>query len=116
MRIVNEFMPPAGGAWASAAHPSNVPHKEAPTFARIVRRIRALLRLMLRRERARRTLAALDHLDSATLRDLGLTRSEAASMMTELAGRVAATRRQTELDYLLSASSRFHVRNGDRAL
>ena len=114
MRIVNEFMPPAGGALAPAAGQSSVLHSATPTS--FVRRIHALLRLMLRRQRARRTGAALEHLDSAALRDLGLTRSDTASTASRFADRVAATRRQTELDYLLSASSRFHVRNGDGAL
>ncbi len=113
MRIVNEFMPSIGTA--STPLPAATPsYAGADTKGlRIVRRLRALMRLIVRRRRAVRHLAELQHLDDATLRDIGLTRSEAASVVSEIGGRVAATRRRTELDFLLSASTRFHVRSAD---
>ena len=80
------------------------------------RRLRAIARLIARRLRARRRFEDLRHLDERTLRDLGVTRSELASIVSELGGRAAATRRRTDLDTWQSASSRFRVRAIDSSL
>lgn len=60
---------------------------------RYARRAVALYRLLARRARHRSELRQLQALDAATLRDLGLTRSELGSVHAELTGRAAATRR-----------------------
>ncbi len=60
---------------------------------RYVRRVAALLRLFRRRARQAAELRQLQSLDSDTLRDLGLTRSEIGSVYAESVGHVAATRR-----------------------
>jgi len=83
---------------------------------RLARRLRAVVRLVARRLRARRQLEDLRHLDERTLRDLGLTRSELESVVAELGGHVAATRRRTDLEVWQSASSRFRVRAIDSSL
>lgn len=57
------------------------------------RRAVALYRLLGRRARHRSELRQLQELDAATLRDLGLTRSEVGSVHAESTGRVAVTRR-----------------------
>ena len=80
------------------------------------RRLRAIARLIARRLRARRRFEDLRHLDERTLRDLGVTRSELASIVSELGGRAAATRRRTDLEVWQSASSRFRVRAIDSSL
>jgi uncharacterized protein YjiS (DUF1127 family) len=80
------------------------------------RRLRAIARLIARRLRARRRFEDLRHLDERTLRDLGLTRSELASVIAELGGHAAATRRRTDLEVWQSASSRFRVRAIDSSL
>lgn len=84
--------------------------------ARLARRARAALRLAMRQRRARRSHQALSQLDDATLHDIGISRSEVASIVSELGGRAAATRRRTDLDVWLSASSRFRIRNIDSGL
>lgn len=86
------------------------------SWKRLSRRVRAYGRLIARRHRARRRYDELQQLDELSLRDLGMTRSEIASVVTELGGRVAATRRRTDLDVWLSASSRFRVRAIDSSL
>ena len=83
---------------------------------RLGRRLRAIARLIARRLRARRRFEDLRHLDERTLRDLGVTRSELASIVSELGGRAAATRRRTDLEVWQSASSRFRVRAIDSSL
>jgi uncharacterized protein YjiS (DUF1127 family) len=83
---------------------------------RLGRRLRAIVRLILRRRRARRRYEDLRHLDERTLRDLGITRSELASVVSELGGHAAATRRRTDLEVWQSASSRFRVRAIDSSL
>ena len=83
---------------------------------RLVRRLRAIARLVVRRRRSRQRFEDLRHLDERTLRDLGVTRSELASVVSELGGRAAATRRRTELEVWQSASSRFRVRAIDSSL
>lgn len=88
----------------------------ASPVRRLTRRLRAIARLVARRRRARRRFEDLRHLDERTLRDLGLTRSELASVVAELGGRAAATRRRTDLDVWQSASSRFRVRAIDSSL
>jgi len=60
---------------------------------RYAHRAAALFRLVRRRSRQRADLRQLQSLDAATLRDLGLTRSEIGSVQAEAAGRSAATRR-----------------------
>ena len=80
------------------------------------RRLRAIARLIARRLRARRRFEDLRHLDERTLRDLGVTRSELASIVSELGGRAAATRRRTDLEVWQSASSRFRARAIDSSL
>lgn len=77
---------------------------------RLMRRLRAIVRLVERRRRAWRRFEDLRHLDERTLRDLGVTRSELASIVSELGGRAAATRRRTDLEAWQSASSRFRIR------
>jgi uncharacterized protein YjiS (DUF1127 family) len=77
---------------------------------RLMRRLRAIARLFERRRRAWRRYEDLRHLDERTLRDLGVTRSELASIVSELGGRAAATRRRTDLEVWQSASSRFRIR------
>ncbi|MGE5160311.1 MAG: DUF1127 domain-containing protein [Betaproteobacteria bacterium] len=89
------------------------PARLSPRFGR---RLRAIVRLVARRLRARRRLEDLDHLDERTLRDLGLTRSELASVVAELGGRAAPTRRRADLEAWTSASSRFRVRAIDSSL
>jgi uncharacterized protein YjiS (DUF1127 family) len=84
--------------------------------AAAARRARAVVRLALRRRRARQRHQALYHLDDATLHDLGMSRSEVASVVSELGGRASATRRRTDLDAWLSASSRFRARSVDSYL
>jgi uncharacterized protein YjiS (DUF1127 family) len=83
---------------------------------RLGRRLRAVVRLVARRLRARRRFEDLRHLDERTLRDLGLTRSELASVVAELGGHVAAERRRTDLEVWQSASSRFRIRAIDSSL
>ena len=80
------------------------------------RRLRAIARLIARRLRARRRFEDLRHLDERTLRDLGLTRSELASVVAELGGHATATRRRTDLEVWQSASSRFRIRAIDSSL
>ena len=60
---------------------------------RYARRAVAMFRLFRRRARHAAELRQLQSLDSGTLRDLGLTRSEIGSVYAESVGRVAATRR-----------------------
>lgn len=83
---------------------------------RLTRRLRAIARLVARRRRARRRFDDLRHLDERTLRDLGVTRSELASIVSELGGCAAATRRRTDLEAWQSASSRFRIRAIDSFL
>ena len=87
-----------------------------PPMQRLLRRLRAIARLVVRRRRARQRFEDLRHLDERTLRDLGVTRSELASVVSELGGSAAATRRRTELEVWQSASSRFRVRAIDSSL
>jgi uncharacterized protein YjiS (DUF1127 family) len=61
---------------------------------RYARRAVALLRLVRRRSRYRAQARRLQQLDPATLRDLGLSRSEIGSLLAEATGRAPATRRQ----------------------
>jgi uncharacterized protein YjiS (DUF1127 family) len=77
------------------------------SWLRLARRVRAIGRLVARRRRAWRRYRDLQHLDERTLRDLGVTRSEIASVVSELGGQAAATRRRTGSDAWLSASSSF---------
>jgi uncharacterized protein YjiS (DUF1127 family) len=88
----------------------------ARPWPRIGRRLRAIARLVARRLRARRRFEDLSHLDERTLRDLGLTRSELASVVAELGGHAALTRRRADLDVWQSASSRFRIRAIDSSL
>jgi uncharacterized protein YjiS (DUF1127 family) len=85
-------------------------------LARLARRSRARLRLAVRRRRAGPRFGELQQLDDATLRDLGLSRSELYSAASEAGGLAAASRRQTDLDVWLSASSRFRIRTIDSCL
>ncbi|MGZ8272804.1 MAG: DUF1127 domain-containing protein [Burkholderiaceae bacterium] len=66
------------------------------SWGRLSRRVRAIGRLIARRRRAGRRFADLQHLDDRTLRDLGVTRSEIASIVSELGGGAAATRRRAD--------------------
>jgi hypothetical protein len=84
--------------------------------ARLLRRGRAWVRLVSRRRRQQREFAQFARLDESVLRDLGLSRSEFASFGAEAGGLAAATRRRTELDVWLSASSRFRIRAIDSSL
>lgn len=89
---------------------------DAPTSSRAMRRLRALVPLARRWLRDARRQQELQQLDDATLRDLGLTRSEIASVVSELGGRAAATRRRADLDVWQSASLRFRTRAVDSFL
>lgn len=108
--MVTEYaLPPmAARAWAWFRLPDR-------TWHRLSRRLRAIGRLVARRRRAARRFDDLQHLDERTLRDLGVTRSEIASIVSELGGHAAATRRRTDLEVWSSASSRFRVRAIDSA-
>jgi uncharacterized protein YjiS (DUF1127 family) len=92
------------------------PLRPATALQRLTRRLRALGRLAVRRNRSRHRLDELRNLDAAALRDLGLSASEVGSVVAELDGRAAATRRRTDLDVWLSASPRFRVRAVDSSL
>lgn len=74
---------------------------------RLADHVAAIVRSALEAWRERRRIAAtrlvLEQLDAATLRDLGLDRSEAASVAAELHGVAVASRR-------LSLASRVDVR------
>ena len=91
------------------------PRPDGP-WSRLSRRLRAIRRLMARRRRAWRRYQDLQHLDERTLRDLGVTRSEIASVVSELGGRAALTRRRADLEAWQSASSRFRIRALDSSL
>jgi uncharacterized protein YjiS (DUF1127 family) len=90
--------------------------RPAGPFHRLTRRVRAIARLVARRRRARRRFNDLRHLDARTLRDLGIRRSELASIVSELGGRAAATRRRVDREVWQSASSRFRIRAIDSFL
>jgi uncharacterized protein YjiS (DUF1127 family) len=78
--------------------------------------VRAVARLVGRWQRRRATLRTLAELDATTLRDIGVDPSEVGSVAAELGGHVAASRRRTELDHFLSASSRLRVSRVDACL
>jgi uncharacterized protein YjiS (DUF1127 family) len=61
--------------------------------------------------RASRRIRELRELDTRTLRDLGLTRSELASVVAEVDGNAEATRRRIEASVIAAASSGLRVRN-----
>lgn len=88
---------------------------DAP-WRRLARRVRAIRRLVARRRRAWRRYRDLQHLDERTLRDLGVTRSEVASIVSELGGQADSTRRRTGSDAWLSAPSGFRIRAIDSSL
>jgi uncharacterized protein YjiS (DUF1127 family) len=90
--------------------------RPAGPFHRLTRRVRAIARLVARRRRARRRFNDLRHLDERTLRDLGIRRSELASIVSELGGRAAVTRRRVDREVWQSASSRFRIRAIDSSL
>lgn len=111
MRIVNEFAP---GAIASGAAPHLGLTPALPSTPRrfsLRRRFRAIARLLLRRRRAA---PGFERLDAAARRDLGVTAASWNAM--EAAARIATARSEIELNYLLSASSSFVVRNVDAGL
>jgi hypothetical protein len=110
VRIVNELAP---GVIASGAAPQTVLTPRLPPTPRrltLRRRLKTIACWLLRRRRAA---AAFEPLDAAARRDLGVT---AGWNATEAAARIATARREIELNYLLSASSRFVVRNVDAGL
>lgn len=90
--------------------------RPAGPVRRLTRRLRAIARLVARRRRARRRFDDLGHLDERTLRDLGISRSELASVVSELGGRAAATRRRVDSEVWQSASSRLRIRVVDSFL
>lgn len=65
---------------------------------RFARRAAALLRVLHRHARHRAARRQLQQLDAATLRDLGLARSEIGSVHAEATGLVAASRRRVVED------------------
>lgn len=68
--------------------------RQAPRDSRPLRRLRALLRWFGRRVRQRRALRELESLDTETLRDLGVHRSEIGSVWAERIGLAMASRRR----------------------
>lgn len=88
-----------GGNAMPTVSPRMLPAVAAPVTApaerpsRPLRRVRALLRLLRRRARHRAELRELESLDAATLRDLGLHRSEIGSIWSERVGLAMASRR-----------------------
>lgn len=94
----------------NAFRAARTPNPARARWHRIARRVRALLRLMTRRRRARRRLLDLNQLDDRTLRDLGLSRSELTSVASELGGQAAASRRRTDAEVWRSAASRYRMR------
>lgn len=63
------------------------------------------------RRRASRRIRQLRELDVHTLRDLGLTRSELASVVAEADGDAEVTRRRIDASFIAAASSGLRVRN-----
>jgi uncharacterized protein YjiS (DUF1127 family) len=100
---VSQVLAPIAGTIPHASH------------RHVTRRLRALIRLFARRRRAQRRYDDLRHLDERTLRDLGVARSELASVVAELDGRAALTRRRTEFE-TWSATSSLRVRAVDSSL
>ena len=86
------------------------------SWRRLSRRVRAIGRLVGRGRCAGQRFGELQHLDERTLRDLGVTRSEIASIVSELGGRAEAIRRRTDYEVWSSTSSRFRVRAIDSFL
>lgn len=109
MTIVSAFVP--GPRSAAALMTRAVPVRRRRG---LVRRVAAIVRLLARRRRARHAVTPFQELDHATLRELGLTDWHRAEVARGTG--LAAMRHRTELDYLLSAASRFVVRGVDTAL
>jgi uncharacterized protein YjiS (DUF1127 family) len=82
--------------------------------SRLLRRARIGLRRFLRdveqHRQARANYEVLRRLDSATLRDLGLTLDEVESVAAEAVGLAERTRRRVETEFWQSASAGFRVR------
>jgi len=72
--------------------------------------LRRFLRDVERRRQARANYEVLRGLDSATLRDLGLTLDEVESVAAEAVGLAQRTRRRVEAEFWQSASAGFRVR------
>jgi uncharacterized protein YjiS (DUF1127 family) len=92
----------------------------APTPAAVPQRLRMLFDRLLapwrRALRIRAQRAALERLDAATLRDLGLHRSEIGSLQAEMEGDHFATRRRVGADAELWPAARWTARHIDRDL
>lgn len=115
----------AAGAATGQSRLSDISHHPArsePTVlehlatgsSRLLRRARIGLRRFLRdverRRQARANYEVLRRLDSATLRDLGLTLDEIESAAAEAVGLAERTRRRVEAEFWQSASAGFRVR------
>ena len=70
------------------------PRREREPATPVVTRILQALRAWAQARRERAIRQALAHLDAATLRDLGVHRSEGGSIAAEWVGRVELTRRR----------------------
>lgn len=89
--------------------------RPAVPFGRVARRgalaVRRAVRWIAARRAASQRLRQLRELDLRTLRDLGLTRSELASVVAEVDGNAERTRRRIEHAFLKDASSGLRIRN-----
>ena len=108
---------PASGHMAGmnrVGHGVSIARRVRAAAVRLLRRVGVgvarVVRHIEQSRRARANYEALSRLDSATLRDLGLTRSEIASAAAESGGLATATRRRIDVEFWQSASSGFRVR------
>jgi uncharacterized protein YjiS (DUF1127 family) len=95
--------------------PPSRPLDQRGQLAKAVRWARRAARRMAdwveARRRASRSIRQLRELDSRTLRDLGLSRSELWSVVAEAEGDAEATRRRIDASFIAAASSGLRVRN-----
>lgn len=105
------------GDAVTLAPPRALGQRSRPAIAlgRVARRgalaARRAVRWVAARRAASQRLRQLHELDARTLRDLGLTRSELASVVAEADGNADRTRRRIEHAFIRNASSGLRVRN-----